>query len=122
MSNRNKAQGTTFETEILKYLRPRGFTKAYRPAVKGSYDTGDINGIRSDTRQAIVQCKHVRKFALSEWLNATEGQASQEEVGGDALPILVVKRPGIGAKTSGKHYAILTLEELVSLLQEAGYS
>lgn len=122
MGNKHKAKGTSFETLIVKYLRPRGFRKAYRPATSGSYDSGDINGIRSASRQAIIQCKNQRKFDLSGWLDDTVAQAQQEAVGGNALPVLVVKRPGVGEKSLGDTYAILRLEDLSSLLKEAGYN
>lgn len=122
MGNRMKAKGTSFETLIVKYLRSRAFKRAYRPATKGEYDTGDINGITSSSRQAIIQCKNQRKYDLSGWLNDTVSQAQQEEVGGNALPILVVKRPGVGEKSLGETYAILRLEDVSSLLKEAGYN
>lgn len=122
MGNRNKAKGTAFETLIVKFLRNRGFKKCYRPATKGSYDTGDINGIHSPKRQAVIQCKNHKKFDLSGWLDDVTVQAQQEEVGHNALPVLVVKRPGVGEASIGKTYAILTLEDLSSLLKEAGYS
>jgi len=121
MSNKNKAKGTSFETLIVKYLRGRGFHKCYRPATKGGYDTGDINGIVGRTRQAILQCKNQKKFNLSGWLNDAVAQAQQEEVGGDALPVLVVKRPGVGEKTVGETYAVMRLEDVVTLLRDAGY-
>jgi hypothetical protein len=122
MGNKNKARGTSFETLIVKYLRSREFKKAYRPSLSGKYDTGDINGIAGPSRQAIIQCKNQRKFDLSGWLNDAVSQAQQEEVGHNALPILVVKRPGIGEAKIGETYAILRLEDLSSLLKEAGYN
>lgn len=121
MGNRAKAKGTNFETLVVKYLRGRNFKKAFRPALSGGYDTGDINGIVGPARQAIIQCKNQRKFDLSGWLNDAVSQAQQEEVGHNALPILVVKRPGIGEKSLGETYAIMRLEDVTSLLTEAGY-
>ena len=121
MGNRAKAKGTSFETLIVKYLRSHSFRKAYRPATKGGLDTGDINGVSSDRRQAVFQCKNQRKYDLSGWLNDTVAQAQQEEVGGNALPVLVVKRPGVGEAKIGDTYAIMRLEDMVSLLREAGY-
>jgi len=122
MGNKMKAKGTSFETLIVRYLRSRSFKRAYRPATKGEYDTGDINGITSKRRQAIIQCKNQRKYDLSGWLNDTVSQAKQEEVGGNALPVLVVKRPGVGEKSLGDTYAILRLEDLSMLMTEAGYN
>lgn len=121
MGNKMKARGTAFETLVVKYLRPRGFKKAYRPSTSGSYDSGDINGIAGPARQAIIQCKNHKKFNLSGWLNDAVAQAQQEAVGGNALPIVVAKRPGVGEKNLGETYAILRLEDLSTLLKEAKY-
>lgn len=124
-----KAKGTAFETLVCNWLISNGFNSAYRPATSGSYDSGDINGIyrRSDNtrhpyRQAIIQCKNAKTFSLSGWLNDAQDQAKQPKVGGDALPIVVFKRPGVGAKNLGDTYALLRLEDLKNLLIEAGYS
>lgn len=119
MSNRNKAKGTAFETVILKYLKP-AFSKVYRPATKGKYDTGDINGVSNGRSQVIFQCKNQRTFKLSEWLNDTVSQAEQVEVA-PAVPILVVKRPGVGEKSAGDNYAVMRLSDVISLLREAEY-
>lgn len=131
--NRMKALGTGFETDVVNYLRARGFPNAYRPATASQYDSGDINGIKrynkplpgegnGTYRHAIIQCKRVAKFNLSGWLNDAVGQAKQEIVGCDALPIVVFKRPGVGVKTLGESYALLRLEDIAQLLKEAGYS
>ena len=122
MGNKAKAKGTAFETLVVKYLRPRGFRKAYRPSTSGSYDSGDINGIAGPDRQAIIQCKNHKKFNLSGWLNDAVAQAQQEAVGGNALPVVVAKRPGVGEKNLGETYAIMRLEDLSTLLKEAGYT
>ena len=122
MGNRNKAKGTSFETLIVRYLRSRSFKKAFRPSLSGKYDSGDLHGSSPPRRQAIIQCKNQKRIDFSGWLNDAVSQAQQEEVGGNALPILVVKRPGVGEKTLGETYAILRLEDLSSLLKEAGYN
>lgn len=133
-----KAKGTAFETQVKEYLHANGFPNAYRPATAGASDSGDINGIKqpgyvrpggfnSDEvwvgdRQAVIQCKNHKTFSLSGWLNDAKEQAKQSAVGGDALPLVVFKRPGIGTKNLGKTYALMELEDLVQLLKEAGYS
>jgi hypothetical protein len=121
MGNRNKAKGTAFETVVLRYLK-RTFSKVYRPALQGKYDTGDINGIRGPVRNAIIQCKNQRTFKLSEWLNATVEQSENNEYDASPpVPILVVKRPGVGEKNVGDNYAIMRLSDLVLLLEESNY-
>ena len=41
---------------------------------------------------------------------------------GDAVPVLVVKRAGKGEKALGESYAILQLDDLVQLLEDAGFN
>lgn len=117
-----RQKGTAFETLIVNYLKSKGFIAPIRPALTGIGDTGDINGIRNEARQVAVQCKNQKTFKLSEWLNATKEQAGRlGGVGNPALPVLVVKRPGMGKDKVGKTYAVLELDDLADLLQEAGY-
>jgi len=137
VSNPAKQKGTAFETAVVTYLHERGFLAAHRPAVAGSYDSGDINGIvkrskhHEPVRQAIIQCKNQKTFKLSEWMTATKEQATQKKVctpisyGADqkvsAVPLLAVKRPGVGAKNLGKTYVVMELDDMIALLKEAGY-
>lgn len=130
MSNPNKSKGTAFETATIKYLREHGFRNVYRPATKGKYDTGDINGIRNDgrmphgKRQVIIQNKNAKTFKLSEWLKGAEEQAAQPEVieEDSAVPVVLFKRPGVGFTRMGDQYVLMSFEELVKLLTEAGYT
>ena len=121
MSNPSKQKGTSFETLIKEYLQKCGFQSVYRTALSGGYDTGDINGVtHSETdRQVSVQCKNQKKFNLSGWLDATVEQAERLD---EAVPVLVVKRPGRGAKSLDDTYAVMRLCDLVCLLQDAGYT
>lgn len=119
MANRAKQKGTSFETLIREYLNKVGFKKAQRTVLKGGKDTGDINGVQSASRQVAIQCKNHKTFSLSSWLNDTVDQADNL---GDALPVLIVKRPGKGAQAVGDSYAVLRLCDLVDLLKEANYN
>ena len=121
MSNPSKQKGTAFETLIKEYLCSKGFRAAHRTALSGGYDTGDINGIaHTETeREVSVQCKNQKKFNLSGWLDDTVEQAERL---GEAVPLLVVKRPGKGVKATGDNYAVMRLCDLVCLLDEAGYT
>lgn len=121
MGNKHKAKGTSFEVLVRDHLIENGFPNAYRTALSGSQDTGDINGlVRPDTnRKVSVQCKNQKSFQLSQWLNDTVEQAKRL---GDAVPALVVKRPGKGEKALGESYVVMRLDDLISLLKEAGYA
>jgi len=121
MANRSKAKGTSFEVMVRDYLIKKGFIHAHRTALSGGNDTGDINGVvRRDTlRKVAVQCKNQKAMKLSEWLNDTVEQAKRLD---DAVPVLVVKRAGKGEKALGDSYAVMRLDDVVALLQEAGYN
>jgi len=119
MGNRHKAKGTSFETLIKNYLNGKGFKNARRAVLEGGQDKGDIHGVESPSRQVCIQCKNQRSFDLSGWLNATVEQAQRL---GNALPALVVKRPGKGDKALGDTYVVMRLDDFVDLIQEAGYN
>lgn len=127
MGNKHKAKGTSFETAIREYLNANGFEKAHRTALEGGQDKGDIHGIEQVThspggvttvRKACVQCKNQKTFKLSEWLNDTVDQAARLD---NALPLLVVKRPGKGEKALGDSYAVMRLSDVIAILKDAGF-
>lgn len=119
MSNKAKQKGTTFETQVKDYLISQGFIHAHRPALSGGNDTGDINGIANKhKRKVAIQCKNQKKFALSQWLDDTVEQAERLD---NAVPALVVKRPGKGKVALGDTYAVMRLSDLVDLLKAAGF-
>ena len=120
MSNPSKQKGTSFETLVKDYLYDKGFKAAHRTALSGGYDTGDINGIANTEtgREVAVQCKNQKKFNLSGWLDATVEQSERLD---NAVPLLVVKRPGKGAHSLDDTYAVMRLCDLVCLLKEANY-
>ena len=121
MSNPSKQKGTAFETLVKEYLCSWGFQSVHRTALSGGYDTGDINGIvhADNDRQVAIQCKNQKKFNLSGWLDDTVKLAERLD---EAVPVLVVKRPGRGAKSLDDTYAVMRLCDLVCLLQDAGYT
>jgi hypothetical protein len=121
VANRSKAKGTAFEVLVRDYLIKKGFIHAHRTALEGGQDKGDIHGIirRATMRKVAVQCKNDKSFNISGWLNDTVEQAQRLN---DAVPVLVVKRKGKGEKALGDSYAIMRLDDLVQLLEEADYS
>lgn len=121
MGNKNKAKGTSFEVLVKDFLVNRGFIRAYRTALSGGNDTGDINGVVSQTtsRKVAIQCKNQKAFQLSQWLNDTVEQAERLD---GAVPALVVKRPGKGEKALGDSYVVMRLEDFTQLLEEADYA
>ena len=120
MGNKHKAKGTAFETLIKDYLISKNFTEARRAVLAGENDTGDIHGIQQETtlRNVCLQCKNQKKWDISGWLDATVEQARRLK---NALPVLIVKRSGKGAKAVGDSYVVMRLDDFVELLQEAKY-
>ena len=120
MANPAKQKGTAFETLIKDYLNSVGFRDAHRTALKSGADTGDINGIRNGltNTQVAIQCKNQKSHNISGWLNDTVEQAARL---GDGLPVLVVKRAGKGKSAVGDNYAIMRLDDLISLLKVGGF-
>jgi len=120
VGNKHKAKGTSYETLIKDYLINKGFKEARRTALAGAGDTGDINGVvqRTTNRPLCIQCKNQKKWDVSGWLNDTIEQAGRL---GNALPALLIKRPGKGAKAVGESYVVMRLDDFVELLQDAQY-
>jgi hypothetical protein len=116
-----RQKGTSFETMVREYLNEQGFPRAGRTVLKGTGDTGDINGIEhlATGRKVAVQCKNQAKFNLSGWLDDTVEQAGRLD---GAVPALVVKRPRKGKAALGDTYAVMRLSDLVELLKAAGFN
>jgi len=121
MGNKHKSKGTSFETAIVGWLKEQGFPHARRTALAGAADSGDIHGVvqRTTLAEVAIQCKNQKSFDFSGWLNATVEQA--ERLGPLGVPLLVVKRPGKGAKALGDSYAVMRLSDMVLLLQDAQF-
>lgn len=113
----NKAKGTSYESQIRLFLNDNGFPNARRQVLHGSNDTGDIEGIQSIHGSIILQCKNHKSMQLAEWLKQTKHQGELAS----ALPILVHKRKGSGIKSTGQQYVTMELDDLLTLLKQAGY-
>lgn len=124
MANPSKQKGTAFETQCLNYLKT-WFSHVYRAALSGGKDVGDINGVlrEEDGAQVIFQCKNHKAMKLGEWIKATKAQSWHKTMDTleQTIGVLLVKRRGIGDKNMGRTYAIMELEDLATLLKEAGY-
>lgn len=108
MANANKAKGTRWESDVVRYLRENGFRQARRAAQEGRKDVGDI---------------HVRDFALQAkaYTNVAEGVragvervAEQRDNAGLAYAAAVIKRP---RKNVREGLVVMTLHEFVRLLK-----
>ncbi|RBP98475.1 hypothetical protein CRD60_01005 [Bifidobacterium aemilianum] len=113
--SRQKAKGTAFETQTVRYFRdriddPEGMI--HREALHGTKDEGDIKGLYIGGRSVVLECKAHRRFALADWLE----QAHQEAANAGAdYGMVVFKRPGAGEKSMGDQYVLMDLNTLARL-------
>jgi len=109
-----KAKGTAAETALVKYLRDHGFPGAERRALTGEFDQGDVTG----TPCLAWEVKNHRSYKFPEWLKEAQVEAKNAKAD---FGILVVKPNGVGLTSAHKFWAVLSVEDMVHLLREAGY-
>lgn len=107
-----RRKGTTWEGQIVDYLREHGAPHAERRALAGAKDRGDIAGVIG----VVIEAKSAAKLELSAWL--AEAEAERVNDGAD-LAVVWAKRKGKGSP--GDAYAVMDGATLVRLLQAAAY-
>ena len=112
--SKSKQKGTLAETAFVNFLKVNGFPGAERRALAGELDKGDITG----TPALTFEVKNHKSYSIPAWLK--ESQAEKVNAGADYCP-LIVKPVGIGVSSVNNWWAILTVEEMIHLLREAGY-
>jgi hypothetical protein len=112
MSNPSKTKGTAAESAVVNYLRSRGYPHVERRALSGALDKGDIAGIAG----VVIECKDTKADSWGSHL--TEAVKEQGNAGA-RVGLLVRKRAR--KSNPAEWYAVCTLEQMVTLLQEAGY-
>jgi Holliday junction resolvase len=94
MSSYNKAKGSKFETDIMKYLRKLGHF-AERLAKAGANDEGDIVTIIAG-QTYILECKNRKSINLPQFWDEAQTEAANyaKARGLDAVPpaFVIVKR------------------------------
>src|SRR5690348_4128190 len=112
MANPSKARGTAFESAIVDYLRLNGWPHAERRALSGGKDRGDVAGIAG----VCIEAKSVAKIELGRFLS----EAVAEKANANArVGVAWVKRRG--KASAGDAYVLMSGEQFVQLLAEAGY-
>ena len=116
MTNRSKAKGTKFETQVCLWLRERlEDDRIERRALHGSRDMGDLYGLWAHGWEGIVECKDYDSWAdadLAKW----QRQAEDERLNACAdWALLVVHRKGCGAARVGSNHTYLTIRSLLYL-------
>lgn len=98
----------------MKFLRENGWPLAERKALTGALDQGDVTG----TPLLAWECKNHKSYKFPAWIDEAEVEAINA---GADYGILVVKPNGVGLTNQANWWAVLSLENMVQLLREAGY-
>lgn len=109
-----KQKGTSAESALVKYLQANGFPNAERRALTGSLDQGDITG----TPCLAWEVKNHKAYHIPAWLKECEIETGNAKAD---FGILAVKPNGVGLGNAGQWWAIMTMDQMVKLLREAGY-
>lgn len=107
MVNRSKQKGTAYETEIVQYLRGRGWVHAERRTLSGAHDRGDISGVVG----VVIECKNAKTHDLPGWLNELETETANADAD---VGLLFVRRRGTTDR--GRDYAVMTVDQASALL------
>jgi ATP:corrinoid adenosyltransferase len=110
--SKERAKGTSFETFVVNYLK-QFYPLAERRTLHGSQDKGDIAG--TDPR-IVWECKNQKVLNFSTWLHEAQWEKDNAKA---ELGIVVAKRRSYG--NPADQYAVLRLEDLLTLLKKAGY-
>ena len=112
--NRSKDKGTSFESQVVEYMRNRlQDERIERRTLSGKNDRGDVSGIYIRGKACVLECKNHRKMELSTWMD----EAEEERGNADAEYAFVIhKRRGCGEKRMGETYVTTDLETLCALI------
>lgn len=107
-----KDKGTRFERSVAEYLAAAmSDDRIMRMPLHGSKDHGDIAGLRSIAGRVCVECKNVRRMALSDWYD----QAVTERGNSDAAVGIVVHKRALKGQP-GDQWVTMTLRDLVLIM------
>jgi hypothetical protein len=110
--NRGRDKGTSWETQLVRFLQEYGWVHAERRARRGTRDAGDIAGVAG----VCIEAKNEKRIALAEYLDETQIEKANA---GAAVAACWIKRP---RKTSPAHgNVVMSGAQFVQLLREAGY-
>lgn len=115
MVNKPKIKGTMAESAFCKDPKVlERFPHVERRTLSGKYDQGDISGMVG----LAVEIKSQKSYKFKEWLKETAVEKTNARAD---FGILVVKPNGVGLDSVGEWFAVMTVSDMLDLLQEAGY-
>ncbi len=106
--SRQRAKGTAWESEIVRFLRANGWPHAERRALGGSNDRGDIAGVIGVT----IEAKNVAAFSPA-WVDEAERERKAD---GAWLGVVWHKRRGKTSAADGM--VTMTGDAFLNLLAE----
>lgn len=117
MANRSKGKGTAFESGFVRWWNGATGQGAYRAALHGSHDRGDVHGVEVNGVWVIVECKDVNQPKLA--LYGAQTLAERENDHARAA-VLVVHRHGSDATgrapSFAENYAEMTTRDYLTVL------
>lgn len=111
MANPNGVKGSSFERQTADYWRDNHSEFIDRRVKTGAKDKGDLANVRMGPHRLVVECKNMKKMALSQWVKEAQEEAVNDEA---LLGIVVAKRKGYGQPQD--QYVILTQGDLLKIL------
>ena len=112
MTNRSRDKGTSWETQVVRFLQEHGWPFAERRARRGIKDAGDVAGVAG----VCIEAKAEKRITLAEYLDETQLEQANANA---AVGVTWIKRP---RKTSPAHgYVVMSGQQFIELLREAGY-
>ena len=109
-----KQKGTAGESGLVRKLNSDGFPHAERRALTGSLDMGDISGCLG----LVWEVKNHKTYHIPAWLKETEIETANAKAD---FGILAIKPNGVGLDNAGKWWAVMTVDDMIRLLRQAGY-
>ena len=110
MTTPEKAKGSQWERDIVKYLQERGFIYAERRGLAGQqYDKGDITGLGPDI---VIEAKNAKSIDLAGFLREAEVERDNAKA---KYGIACIKRRN---KNVSQAYVVMSLEAFVDLWKE----
>ena len=107
--SKSRDKGTRFESEVVDYLKERGFPHAERRALGGHRDRGDIAGVPG----WMLECKAEQRI---DWAGYADEVRRQQEHAGTPNGAAVIKRRGHPVERA---YVQLDLATFVRLVDES---
>jgi Holliday junction resolvase len=108
-----KAKGSQWERDVAKVFNEMGYPHVERRYGAGNtVDKGDLNGF---AHAIVIECKNLKSITLSTIMDETARERANAKAD---IGLAVIKRRN---KPARQAYAVVTLEEMIYLLKQAGY-